>query len=145
VCGWKGQWLSKKAKEILVKSVLQATPTYPMSCFKFNKRQCKKLSSIAPGFWWGDADGSRRVNWISWDKMCQPKRAGGMGLQNFEVFNQALLVKQAWRLLTVPNSLCARVLKARYFKHSDILHADPFPGVVSYMEATYYRMVLFGE
>jgi hypothetical protein len=39
--------------------VLQATLTYPMSCFKFNKRQCKKLSSIASDFWWGDADGSR--------------------------------------------------------------------------------------
>jgi hypothetical protein len=39
VGGWKGQGLSKKGKEILVKSVLQATPTYPMNCFKFNKRQ----------------------------------------------------------------------------------------------------------
>jgi hypothetical protein len=42
VSGWKGQGLTKKGKEILVKSVLQASPTYPMSCFKFNKKQCKK-------------------------------------------------------------------------------------------------------
>jgi hypothetical protein len=33
--GWNGQGLSKKGKEILVKCVLHATPTYPMSCFKF--------------------------------------------------------------------------------------------------------------
>ena len=38
VGGWKGQGLSKKAKEILIKSILQATPTYPMSCFRFNKK-----------------------------------------------------------------------------------------------------------
>ena len=29
VCGWKGQGLSKAAREVLVKSVLQATPTSP--------------------------------------------------------------------------------------------------------------------
>jgi hypothetical protein len=60
--GWKGQGLSKKGKEILVKSVLQATSTYPMSSFRLTKKQCKKLSSISADFWWGDTDGSRRVH-----------------------------------------------------------------------------------
>jgi hypothetical protein len=63
-----------------------------------------------------------------------------MGFRNFEVFNQALLAKQAWRLLTVPNSLCARVLKARYFKHSDILHAG-CPGGGSFS----WRSILHGR
>jgi hypothetical protein len=30
VCGWKGQGLSKKGREILMKSVLQAVSTYEM-------------------------------------------------------------------------------------------------------------------
>nr|XP_051220950.1 uncharacterized protein LOC127339093 [Lolium perenne] len=140
VCGWKGQGLSKKGKEILVKSVLQATPTYPMSCFKFNKKQCKKLNSISSNFWWGDSDGPRKVHWISWEKMCRPKQAGGMGFRDFEAFNVALLAKQAWRILTVPSSLCARVLKARYFKNSDLLHAG-CPGRGSFS----WRSILHGR
>ena len=140
VSGWKGQGLSKKAKEILVKSVLQATPTYPMGCFKFNKKHCKKLSSISSNFWWGDTDGSRKVHWISWEKMCMPKNGGGMGFRDFEAFNQALLAKQAWCLLTVPNSLCARVLKARYFKNSNILKAG-CPGHGSFT----WRSILYGR
>lgn len=33
VSGWKGQGLSKAAREVLVKSGLQSTPTFTMSCF----------------------------------------------------------------------------------------------------------------
>jgi hypothetical protein len=74
-----------------------------VSCFKFNKKQWKKLNMISSNFWWGDIDGSRKVQWISWEKMCEMKRRGGMGLRNFESFNQALLAKQAWRILTCQN------------------------------------------
>lgn len=37
-CGWKGQGLSKAGREVLVKSVLQATPTFSMSCFRFAQK-----------------------------------------------------------------------------------------------------------
>lgn len=38
----------------------------------------------------------------------------GHGFQRFG-FNLAMLAKQAWRLVTEPNLLLCRILKARYF------------------------------
>lgn len=36
-------------------------------------------------------------------------------------FNQALLAKQAWRLIDAPASLCAQLLKAKYYPNGSIL------------------------
>jgi hypothetical protein len=63
--GLKGQGMSKEGRSILVKSILQAVPTYAMSCFWFSKKTCKQLSLISSNFGWGDTDGKRKVHWVS--------------------------------------------------------------------------------
>jgi hypothetical protein len=44
-----------------------------------------------------------------------------MGFRDLRMFNQALLVRQAWRLVQLPNSLCARVLKAKYYPNGEVI------------------------
>ncbi|XP_030970155.1 putative receptor-like protein kinase At3g47110 [Quercus lobata] len=55
--------------------------------------------------------------------MCKSKLHGGMGFRNLEAFNLAMLAKQGWRMLSNPSSLVARVFKARYFPHDEILNS----------------------
>lgn len=63
--------------------------------------------------------GKRKTHWRSWEWLSTPKYLGGLGFRDMQIFNQAMLGKQCWKLLTEPTSLCARVLQGRYFPNGD--------------------------
>jgi hypothetical protein len=65
--------------------------------------------------------GKRKTHWIAWEKFTQPKAEGGIRFRDLRLFNQALLGRQAWRPIDRPNSLCAKVLKAKYFPNGTLL------------------------
>ena len=55
--------------------------------------------------------------------MCRSKDEGGLGFKSMAQFNVALLAKKGWRILNNPNSLVAKVLKAKYYPQSNFLNA----------------------
>ena len=69
-------------------------------------------------FWWGNKENTRKMHWVSWTKMTQVNRSGGLGFRDLECF-KALLAKQFWRIITHPNLLVNNVLKSRYIKRGD--------------------------
>lgn len=83
--------LSRVGKEVLIKAVVQAIPTYAMSCFKLPTGLCKDISGLIRQFWWGFSSAKRGIYWKSWDKMCRAKEVGGLGFRYFEIFNQVML------------------------------------------------------
>jgi hypothetical protein len=48
--GWKEKFLSEAGREILIKAVIQAIPTYSMSIFKLPKALCRSLNSMMNRF-----------------------------------------------------------------------------------------------
>ena len=63
-----------------------------------------------------------------------------MGFKDLSCFNQALVAKQSWRIIQFSNSLLAKDLQARYYKHSDFLKA-----MLGYKPSFIWRSILWGR
>ncbi|GAU19381.1 hypothetical protein TSUD_76250 [Trifolium subterraneum] len=99
---WRGRALSKAGKEIMIKSVLQAIPSYVMSMFILPASLIDDIEKMINVFWW---------------------RNGSTNNNNTKAFNKAMVAKQVWNIVQNPNSLVAKLIKARYFPRSSLFEA----------------------
>ena len=111
--GWEERLLSQVGREVLIKAVVQAIPTYTMGCFKLPISLCHEIEVLIRKFWWGERGNQRKTHWVKWADLCEPKSKGGMGFKELLLFNDSLLAKQTWRLLHNKNSLFYRVFNSK--------------------------------
>ncbi|XP_050900100.1 uncharacterized mitochondrial protein AtMg00310-like [Lathyrus oleraceus] len=121
--GWKEGFLSKARKEVLIKVVAQAIPSYIMSSFKHPKGVCSEIERLMARFWWGAKEGERKVHWMSWDKLSDAKHIIGMGFRGVVDFNLSLLEKQIWRLQSKESSLLYKVWKSMCYLNCSVCEA----------------------
>lgn len=121
---WQDKSFSCGGKEVLIKAVAQAIPSYTMSVFCLPGFLSDAFQRQFNAFWWGSNEHRRRIHWMGWRKMSQPKKLGGLGFQDLVCFNQSMLAKQGSRLLLYDDLLVTRVLRARYFRRSSFLRAE---------------------
>jgi hypothetical protein len=51
--------LSQSAREVLIKSIAQAIPTYVMGVFKLPFSVCDDLTKLIRDYWWGVEKGKK--------------------------------------------------------------------------------------
>jgi hypothetical protein len=94
VAGWTPKLLNSAGREVLIKAICQAIPTYSMSCFKLSKKLCKRITAVVARFWWGGDEVKRKMHWVKWADLAKPKVCGGMGFKDFVLFNKAIYVSE---------------------------------------------------
>ena len=107
----------------MLKAVVQAIRTFAMSCFKLPKGLIQDIERLIRKFWWGQRGDQHKIHWKNWETLCKPKTLGGIGFKDLEKFNETMLAKQVWRLLTDHTSLFYRVFSAKYFPNGSVLVA----------------------
>ena len=86
--------LSRAGKEVLIKAVIPAIPTYTMGVFQLQLNCVRNLNALCAKFWWGQVGNERKIHWKNWGSLTQPKADGGMRFQDLRLFNHAMLAKQ---------------------------------------------------
>lgn len=140
ISNWQHKLFSSGGKEILIKAVAQAVPAYAMSMFKIPLGLCNDIPRAMTRFWWGAKEDKKGIHWGKLEKLSYAKIKGGLGFRDVSCFNQVLLAKQGWRLLQNPESLVAKVIKARYYKNTDFLNAK-----VGLSPSFIWRSILWGR
>ncbi|CAL1404087.1 unnamed protein product [Linum trigynum] len=120
---WKSLLLSHGGKEVLLKAVIQAIPSYIMYLFNLPVNLTKKMDSLLTNFFWSGSMQKSTMHWCRKDILCAPKAEGGLGFRSFKDFNMALLAKQAWRILNSPDALWCRLLKGLYFPRGGFMQS----------------------
>ncbi|KAL0283468.1 UNVERIFIED_CONTAM: hypothetical protein Sangu_2888100 [Sesamum angustifolium] len=98
IAGWNHQNLSYAGRIQLIKSVLSTLHTYWASVFILPKGVLKMLERKMRSFLWQGPSGGRQAK-VAWDQISKPKAEGGLGMRSLIIMNQALMLKQMWRIL----------------------------------------------
>ena len=116
--GWQTKYLSMASRATLIKSAVSTIPIYAMQTTLLPQKISHQLVKMNSSFLWGDTGQHRSCHTVNWETVTIPKEVGGLGLTTIRHRNQAILMHQAWRLYTNPDTIWVRVLKAKYFPHS---------------------------
>ena len=92
------------------------------------KMLCDDIGKMINRFWWAHQDKENKIHWLSWDTLCSRRDKGGLGYRDLHLFNLAMLARQAWRIVMNPDSLCARLLMAKYCPDGDLMKVREGPG-----------------
>ncbi|XP_057418932.1 uncharacterized protein LOC130713154 [Lotus japonicus] len=88
--GRKESSLSRMGREVMVKVVAQAIPSYAISCFMLPGGICANIERMISKFYWS-GDASRwSIHWLKWDTLCRSKFDGGVDFRDFKAFNTAM-------------------------------------------------------
>jgi ribonuclease HI len=111
---WKSKLLSPAGRVVLIQAVTSSIPAYYMQNAALPSSICSELDKLNRDFLWGSNEEKKKMHMVGWDKICRPKKDGGLGLYSAKPRNIALLAKLNWRLVEEKDSLWAKTLLAKY-------------------------------
>lgn len=95
---WKAGYLLLGGCIMLIKFVSSNLPIYFMLVFKCPAAVANRIENLRQNLLWCGRDEGKKLPLSKWNKVCKPKREGGLGIRPLKLMTAALLGKWLWRL-----------------------------------------------
>lgn len=124
ISSWTSRHLSFAGRLQLIRSVIFGIINFWSASFPLPKGCFETLERLCNAFLWSGAPTSARGAKVSWDSMCSPKSAGGLGLRRLNDLNQIFGLKLIWLLFAANGSLWVAWLQKVIIKDKPFWTSD---------------------
>ncbi|XP_026383886.1 uncharacterized protein LOC113279410 [Papaver somniferum] len=125
LASWKKEFLSKAGRLVLIRSCLASLPIYFLSLIHLPVSMEKRLNQLMRRFLWDSNEDIRKMCWVSWIKICKPKKLGGLGVKDLRSTSKALKAKWIWRYAREKKALWRKVVQEKLKNNME----NKFPAV----------------
>ncbi|XP_030497527.2 uncharacterized protein LOC115713182 [Cannabis sativa] len=116
---WSSRNLSLAGRVVLVQSVLMSIHSYWSQIMVLPKKTIRDIEAICRAYLWKGHHVSVGAAPIAWERLCQPKKAGGIGLKKIAEWNTAAMIKYVWAIANKEDNLWIRWIHCVYMKGVD--------------------------
>ncbi|KAG7577371.1 Endonuclease/exonuclease/phosphatase superfamily [Arabidopsis thaliana x Arabidopsis arenosa] len=124
ISSWTNRHLSFAGRLQLLHSVINSTINFWASIFILPNKCIAELEQLCSAFLWKGAASSARGAKVSWEVVCSPKSAGGLGLKRLADWNQIFGLKLIWLLFSQAGSLWVSWVKNHLIRGRCFWDAD---------------------
>jgi len=95
----------------LLSSVLYSLQVFWSGIFTLPKKIIRDISQRFNQFLWNGKDSDSAKAKVAWSDVCFPKKEGGLGLKNLEVWNRTSILRHIWNLFACAGSIWVAWIK----------------------------------
>ncbi|XP_062093759.1 uncharacterized protein LOC133799776 [Humulus lupulus] len=117
---WASKNLSFAGRAQLIHSVLLGIRNFWMSIFILPFKITAAIDKSCRDFLWGSNGNRSKLHIPSWEKVCLPKKLGGIGFREGKKWNMALMAKFLWAISNKQDCLWVRWINSIYLKEQSI-------------------------
>ncbi|XP_060969632.1 uncharacterized protein LOC133036883 [Cannabis sativa] len=108
--------LSFAGRAQLIHSILLGIRNYWMGLFLLPQKITAAIDKCCRDFLWGSVGNRSKLHIPSWEKVCLPKNARGLGFREGKAWNIALMAKYIWAISSKQDNLWVRWIDAIYLR-----------------------------
>lgn len=122
---WTSKYLSFAGRQVLISTVIAGITNFWCGAFVLPKECIHAIDKMCNAFLWKGTLEGRYVARVAWDKVTQPKRCGGLGLRNLELWITTCTIKLLWLLLFRMESVWVAWIHQNVIKDESIWQMKP--------------------